>query len=66
MGLIAAMLLSQASAVQPPPQQPVGQRVTAMARVEILAVGRAGPAESPESQRRVIRREQGVAMTIFE
>lgn len=66
MSLIAAMLLSQAAAVQPPAPQASGQRVMAMARVEILAVGRAGPAEDPESRRRVIRQEQGAAMTIFE
>ena len=66
MGLIAAMLLSQATAVQPPTPQPVSLRVTATARVEILAVGRAGPAESPENRRRLVRQEQGAAMTIFE
>lgn len=67
MSLIAAMLLSQAAAAgQPPVPQAPGTRVMAMARVEILGVGRAGPAESPESQHRIIRQERGATMTVFE
>ena len=66
MGLIAAILLWQAVAAPAQLPPPPARRVTAMARVEILPVGRAGPAESDESRHRVIRREHGAAMTVFE
>lgn len=65
MGLIAAILLSQA-AVAPPPPQTAGQRVTAVARVEILWVGRSGQAEDNSAPHRSIRQEQGAAITVFE
>ncbi|MEY4720804.1 MAG: hypothetical protein RIQ46_529 [Pseudomonadota bacterium] len=68
MGLFAAILLSQAVAAPPapPPSVAAGLRVVAMARVEILAVGRAGPAEAEESRHRTIRQEGAAAMTVFE